>query len=142
MKEELVTYKTAVLAKEKGFKSIEVAAYYNTCNEKGNPGITLITDDGIDDWNALEEGKYGYFTSKEEKLYSAPTQSLLQKWLREKHDLHIQIAHSWKIQKQFWSNGVTNLKTLQFLQGHYLLYKTYEEALEAGLQQTLKIIKS
>ena len=75
-------------------------------------------------------------------------QSLLQKWLREVHNIEI------SVRAIKWEN--TELKTglvldsyeyeMYPLKQHYYIYhkipgfKTYEEALEIGLQEALKLI--
>jgi len=66
------------------------------------------------------------------------TQSLLQKWLREKHNLHI---HLYFIDHVLGYNCViTNIKTnIELFETKP--FKIYEEALEEGLQKTCKEIK-
>ena len=66
MKEQLISFSTAKLAKEKGFDNYDVANYYRE-------GINYALNNS------------GTSTIKEVGNYPAPTQSLLQKWLREKH---------------------------------------------------------
>ena len=72
MKDQLVTFETAKLAKEKGC-NIHSVLYFST---KGIPSSTEIyhTDEWIDKNGTLD--------------YYRHTQSLLQKWLREKHKIH------------------------------------------------------
>jgi hypothetical protein len=76
--------------------------------------------------------------NKEEYLY-APTQSLLQKWLRDEHKLHITIFSS---SQESWMYRVT--KQYQRLEyGSYEEdFETYEKVLEAGLFEALKLIKN
>ena len=78
-------------------------------------------------------------TNKEKlnaKLYrcSAPTQSLLAKWLREEHNIHLIAYKNINIDGYDWcyitTDGITNINS----------YKTYEEAYEIGLQEALKLI--
>ena len=63
------------------------------------------------------------------------SQSLLAKWLREKHNIHLIAYKNINIDGYDWcyitTDGITNINS----------YKTYEEALEAGLQEALKLIK-
>ena len=60
--------------------------------------------------------------------------SLLAKWLREEHNIHLIAYKNINIDGYDWcyitTDGITNINS----------YKTYEEALEAGLQATLKLI--
>lgn len=72
MEEELITYPTAVLAKEKGFNQLKQGVYYTKDKEHCLVGWGFKDDFAI---------------------YSAPTQSLLQKWLREVHNIHITIYY-------------------------------------------------
>ena len=63
--------------------------------------------------------------------YSAPTQSLLQKWFREEHGIDVYCMpvgdDSYK-----WYNNIASHNPV--------LTGTYEEALEVGLQEALKLI--
>lgn len=72
------------------------------------------------------------------KTFSAPTQSLLQKWLREEHSLHIMISC-------LLGGGGYMFDVLETMYGDKRTvcvkeFKTYEEALENGLQEALKLI--
>ena len=104
MKEQLISFKTAKLAKEKG------------CELKG----VIYEDGGV----------------------SLCTQSLLQKWLREEHNLHIEVC-SGKGHYYVKHGGIEDmlLQELEILNGKKIKFKTYEEALEKGLQEALKLIK-
>ena len=81
MKDEIVSFETAKLAKEKGFRPIEdwnptyVPGYlYDEENEIAS-SLTSIQEE---DWNI-------------EDRYLAPTQTVLQRWLRETHGVAIEI---------------------------------------------------
>jgi hypothetical protein len=70
-----------------------------------------------------------------------PTQSLLQKWLRDKHNIHMRqiIFYDSKIKK------VTFVCDVMHMDGDNHIYKSpredsYEEALEIGLFNGLKLI--
>ena len=72
MEEQLISFETAKLAKEKDY---------------GGKGLTTSYGyyrDGI--LCSIPTNNKSDFCGEDE--YSAPTQSLLQKWLREKHNLH------------------------------------------------------
>ena len=65
----------------------------------------------------------------------APTQSSLQKWLRENHKIICCVMPYNNIhQEKKWECFVENVV--------YSGYNTYEEALEIGLQEALDILKS
>lgn len=69
-----------------------------------------------------------------------PLQSRLQSWLRETHEIHVEI-----ISKKYKTKVATCIpRTFKYIiNGTYSLtvYNTYEEALEEGLLQGLKLIK-
>lgn len=129
MEEQLIEFETAKLAAEKGLKrrgelikegqTLKInldGIKCNTCfNLQGNPTTP----------------KYVH----NDQQYVRPTQSLLQKWLREKHDIEIYVRSSVDLyNKKYWTtflpNGCLENKN-----------NTYEEALEFGLQKGLKLIQ-
>jgi len=119
MKEQLITFETAKLAKEKQFEESVSNAY----TKEGN-----------------------LWKGNDKRVYLAPTQSLLQKWLREVHNIHV------NPQPYHESADHTNDITGYYMgdiehgaRGKVLWigddnYSTYEEALEAGLLKALKEI--
>jgi len=86
-----------------------------------------------------EDGKLGSCVLSD-GLYDiqAPTQSLLQKWLREKHNIIIFLGPTTTVGKY-----AVEVDTIE---EHYhsetLIYDTYELALEKGLKEGLKLIKN
>jgi len=71
-----------------------------------------------------------------------PTQSLLQKWLREKHNIDIYVKRdrsSWR--NTYWDYFIEHL-TLPSIQSSVggTTPNTYEEALEVALFEALKLI--
>ena len=126
MEDTLIKFETAKLAKEKGFfqetNRLEIP-YYNYKGEfKGD----------VSDWR-IRKYIRGENTSDIE-FVSAPTQSLLAKWLREQHNIHLIAYKNINIDGYDWcyitTDGITNINS----------YKTYEEAYEIGLQEALKLI--
>lgn len=142
MTEQLISFKTAKLAKEKGFY-IPTLAY---CFENGNVGLDYIGEGQFR--NVLESdnhNKNGYYINR----YSLPTQSLLQKWFREEHEIYIEVM--WFGDKDTgveWDYQISKiLDSNPDLSHNYLNewsdnrnFQTYEEALEEGLFQALKLI--
>ena len=125
MEDTRITFETAKLAKEKGFPQepnrLKIP-YYNYKGEfKGD----------VKDW--LRKYLRKEDTSNVESV-SAPTQSLLAKWLREEHNIHLIAYKNINIDGYDWcyitTDGITNINS----------YKTYEEAYEIGLQEALKLI--
>jgi hypothetical protein len=80
------------------------------------------------------------------------TQTTLQRWLREEHNIYVDTYHdltvdgkniqyytSWGFLQQKDNNGNQNVNGWY---DEYNDWKTYEEALEFGLQEALKLIKT
>ena len=132
MKEQLISFETAKLAKEKGFfqetNRLEIP-YYNYKGEfKGD----------VSDWR-IRKYIRGENTSDIE-FVSAPTQSLLAKWLREQHNIYVtsQIGNLDFINTYHYEiRYIDKNKFMCKVNGNF---KTYEEALEIGLQKALKLI--
>ena len=122
MKEELITFETANLAKEKGF-DVEVRDYYK--NSSPN--------------NLMKHKIYMNFNKYINLCVSAPTQTLLQKFLWEKYSIWVQSTPI------FSSNeciGVTvTISSWKFpvIQVNYQGFDVYE-GLEKGLQEALKLV--
>lgn len=121
MEEKLVSRGTAKLLKEKGF-DIKCLWWYDLSTNK----------------LSCFENSYRYQQRQLEKEINTPTQSLAQKWLREKHQLHITIFSS---SQESWMYRITkpHQKLEEGLYGED--FYTYEECLEKGLIEALKLIK-
>lgn len=81
-------------------------------------------------------------TSKDlpKSFYSCPMQSIAQKWLRETKYLHIEISYMYE---NYWIYDILTIPNhdLVGLSDRPIIhYKSYEEALEAGLVECLKLI--
>ena len=69
-----------------------------------------------------------------------PTQSIAQKWLRETKNIHIEISYMYE---NYWLYDILTIPTHDLIglsDRPIIRYNTYEEALEAGLQEALKLI--
>ena len=127
MKEELVSFETAKLLKEKGFDEV-------WCNHIYCIGYNTIPEDNElleCDWRNNVKGQF--------HLALAPTQSLAQKWLREKHNIHVEIyrnASGWG-----WILTTTNTGSTLLEINNDIFFDTYEEALEEGLKEGLNLIE-
>lgn len=138
MEEQLVSLEVAKLLKDKGFNIPCESCYVLTTNslwellgERRGTWCEICTQI---DWN---NGKNG-------NTISAPTQSIVAKWLREKHNFHIIIynnasGYGYEITKA--DNGTHISNDMNDGPNSRGLWDTYEEALEAGLLGTLKLIK-
>ena len=157
MKEQLILFETAKLAKEKGF-DLETSKFYlsdktlitafedSGCNEAE---YYFDADSFLENWNrkgwlvtkecnmgfGVTEGKNGYMQG-----FSAPTQSLLQKWLREKHKIHLVITPT--IEGYFTCKLLDIRLTPAREDVCSIDFDTYEQALEAGIQKALMSINA
>lgn len=139
MEDTLISFETAKLAKEKGFY-LEYPEYYYDKDE----------DTSIYDICRVEYSPCGpnyplselYKTSKED-WYICSTQSLLQCWLREKHNIIIEILmfeNTPNYKYRIWVNpqkgkNCSNVRSEK-------VYECYEQALEEALLQGLNLIKN
>ena len=127
MTEELVTLETAKQLRKKGFNEY--------CKNV------------IDINNIPRETLYRINDDLPKQCFSQPTQSIAQKWLREIRGVYVYvepvIGKRWKLsfcdfnvptEESDWMENEIN-------KGNgYKVYDTYEEALEAGIQEALKLI--
>jgi len=151
MKEQLITFETAKLAKEKGFDWATDKHYENSLTESiheedGKSGpfgwekgeINLQSDYFINNWKECDLSSSSWY------LCSAPTQSLLQKFIRENRGVHIEIHKN--ASGYYWSmcraDGGTDLGWSDY-SGPNMggVWDSFEDALEKGLQESLKLIK-
>jgi|AntRauTorckE6833_2_1112554.scaffolds.fasta_scaffold00137_24 hypothetical protein len=149
IKEQIVTFGTAKLAKKKGF----------------------IEPDRDNHRAYSEDGELGsIFDSNKPHNITAPTQALLQKWLRDEHGIDINaIAYgienrekslategTRKIRGAIWPGKYIYDKKYIWIIGEFdiddilngdlkvkkdIIFDTHEEAFEEGLQKALKTIK-
>ena len=116
--EEICTYEVCKLAKAKGF-NVPTFGYYRIDTED------WYRTDVYDDWNDSTI------------RYSAPTQSLLQRWLREEKNIHIEIYPVFpspdKVKYGRWvvADAITKSIPIEY-------FDTYEQALEDALAYGLR----
>ncbi len=132
MKDEFITFETAMLAKEKGFNEY-CSRYYNINGvESSFTGYDIMKKYHKND--VLHNVDTDTEEQEHPKVFcTRPTQSLLQKWLREVHNKHIIIAYSKATNKY---DVLYSSDNGSFNSSH----NTYEEALEVGLVESLKRI--
>lgn len=136
MKDNLVSFETAKMLKEKGFdwncdyvEQLSTGEIFYTYRRMGVPRYL-----------GRKEEFSGHFV--ENTFLKRPTQSLAQRWLREKFNIHIKLhssntnRFSYEIYEMIPPKGGTVDANINSKKD----YKTYEEALEAGLQKSLKLI--
>lgn len=145
MEDKRVSYATALLAKEKGFN---VFCEWQV-DEEG------VEEFRYSDW-VPNNAEYTYTSDKDpeviayeergKKLVNQPTQSLLQKWLREEHNMHLSIIFDiytfdvkiMRIQGDGWRQKQL-ISSLSEVTPY--LFTEYEQTLEVGLQEGLKLLK-
>lgn len=136
MEEQLISFKTAKLAKNKGYKQFA----RNGINLKGETIEAKST-------------KLNFYNPKYTEYIACPTQALLQRWLREEHDFHIEISINTGVENG-WAFSGTNLKKekhsmmVEFQNEWERLcfdgeveWESYEQVLETALYQALKVMK-
>ncbi len=119
MQDELVTYETAKLAKQKGFNELVKQAF----TEKGKERYTL------------HRNSWG---SNKVLGYSRPTQSLLQRWLREIHNIHVYVHNS--IVSNFPKQCTYSILGNGINISYDKVNNDYEKILELGLQSALNLL--
>ncbi len=117
MKETLVSAKTAERLKDIGF-DWETRNYTNPQGEFENSNAL--------DWNFIDT-PYPHI--------SIPTQSLAQKYLREVHNTHVEVYYA--SAKDYYCVDI-RIRNVQY--GTMSEFETFEEALEEGIIQSIKII--
>jgi len=122
MEDYIALTQTAVLAKEKGFDE-----YYRKSVEPKTGDVWINGAIGknseLDRYNRI----------------CFPSQSVLQSWLRETHNIHIEITTD---NFSDWSVAL-NVKDDTENTGYWTYdHNSYEEALENGLQRALDLIQS
>jgi len=152
----IITFETARLTKEKGFKSPTLHYYFEDEVLVENALKDIVGMDYgaeyevefsklLENWNdnyvTKKDGSRCFGCSKSNvyfETYSAPTQSQLQKWLREVHniELYVQIEAIGQLYQYVlkWYNNV-NLEQYGFASA------SYEASFEAGLLAALNLIK-
>jgi len=126
MKDRLVTFETAWVAYHKGYSNTQDRGCWIITKKTPEPKLY----ENKDDVPYLPVGC---------SYIDRPTQSMLQKWLRDKHDIHLCI--------EVWESDGANKYEVTIMSNLFPedvedeeLFDTYEEALEKGLKEALKLI--
>ena len=124
IEEQYVSFDTAKMLKEAG---VDVP-----CTSQYTEGMGV--------WNV----EYPYDFNKDDFGYSRPTQALAARWLREKHRIALDVAFiPPSVDGDVWQYFVGEMDDMIW-EGEYetgTKYATYEQAMEAGLQEAIKLIK-
>jgi hypothetical protein len=139
LKETIISFETAVLAEKCEFPQIRLFDIRHHYNEYGHlNGTVLHAKEYIRDKNL--RGRNCFM-----KSYVAPSQAMLQKWIRNKFKIFVTVVINPDLYKSKinYSADVLSLELekegLRLLDG-FTIYQNYEEAFEEGLQETLKLI--
>jgi len=143
MQETLITFETAKLAKEKGFDIGVNQSYiiykesYNYDDDPNHRESYKVNDIEINSHYHVNNHKGIDLSNELYEAYSVPTQSLLQKWLREVHNIHL------AVEPETFNPETDYISEIIILPRKFLKYrgKTYEEALEIALKCGLKLVE-
>lgn len=142
MQEQLITFDTAKIAKEKGFD-------LEFCNVGWHGDFGDLKGDSYPFLGTYSFYKSIYCNNKDEHQIQRPTQSLLQKWLREIHNIKVSVMcqPSYKDNNNktsHWEIMLSSINPYKHLrvEREDEHFNIYEECLEAGLQEGLKLISN
>ena len=125
IEEQFVSFDTARMLKEAGFDV--------PCTSQYTEGKCI--------WNV----GYPYNFNQDEFGYSRPTQALAARWLREVHRIVVDVAyippHVGRDVWQYFVGGMDDMVWAGDYESSDRKYETYEEAMEVGLQEAIKLIK-
>ena len=128
--DEICTYEVAKLAKDKGFPQ----------DPKENDNCQIYCWDNLRKIHSLcisEMWYTGEFNC--EDMYAAPTQSLLQRWLREEKGYYVYPFFDNESRRWTWvCRELTGDKWIQLLDFEERYFDTYELALEDALKYALE----
>ena len=127
--EDVISFEVAKLCEEKGI-FIHSLSFYDLENKDlhNNRVGKLLSYD----CSSLNPAYY-----KRIEIIAAPTQSVLQRWLREKYDIHIIVVSS---NIEGYNYGVVKEKGFLGISPNIFPFETYEEALEQSLLEALQMI--
>lgn len=149
IKDERITLETAKLLKEKNF---DIWAYGSITEyiksqrdpeypEGGGPFGWEKGEREIDPTNYFRNNHGGCdYSNKKYRMYAAPTQALLARWLREVHDIQV-YAYSHTV-----NGAATYIDYVVYVNERAINdsrdeeFQTYEKAMEVGLQVALEKI--
>ena len=127
IEEQYVSFETAKLAKE---KKVFIEGCCEVYSQEG--GVARTPNGGKWNWEEYDKSEFCL----------RPTQSLLARWIREKHNIHIDSypnasGYLYYINK---TNGTLVYDSDFDGPNDGGAWNSYEEAMESGLQEALKII--
>jgi hypothetical protein len=131
MKDQIVSFKTAKLAKEKGFNWKCKWLYYIDGDDYEG---CYYEGDGTGRFkNDFEDDSSGLFSIVNLFSCTAPTQTSLQRWLREIHKILVCVIPVGNSNDWMYYSIIEDEKIIEVTDNTV----TYEDALEKGLQKAL-----
>ena len=134
IEEQFVSFETAKLLKEAGFdvpcRGVYVTDRIGYYEFRENDNKKTADDLW---WNTRDGFQYEYL---------APTLALAARWLREVHHYAVCVWFTIDYNKWFYAYGDT--ESMAFDEEYSIsdfIYDSYEQALEAGLREAIKLIK-
>lgn len=121
MEEQLVSLEVAKLLKEKGFDEDCLSSYSIMTGEEFSHNTTRNSK---------------YIVWSKDDYCTTCTQSLVQKWIRETHEVIVLVDFDVTEAECFWSNIYVSGRLAKQTNS----YAKYEDALEEGLLAALKLI--
>jgi len=132
--DKLVSLETAINAEAAGFDIHQVECFTIT---EGVPKEKALI---FDEW-------YGLISDGQKFLCFRPTITYLQKWLRDKHNIHVYIGYRMNIKKWDWDAYDMNMGAKEYVKTRTMqkfkdkeLYDTYDEALEKGVDEAIQLL--
>ena len=131
IKEDYASYEVAKLLKEKGFNE-QCSSTYDIAVSGGKPifykyDVLQFFPDGMKN----SDDKYGM-------VISAPTHQMTMAWLREVHNINIDIVPIWNRNRWEYQIFIVTPATSQRPYVANTLYLDYEEAVEEALKYSLE----
>ena len=147
MEDQLISFETAKLAKEKGFKASTYTAYIDGKfheNEDEPNGYDGWDPAKEEDWNGnavyTKDGSFCFGCQGNPNYFEAcavTTQSLLKTWLRKEHSIDVNVKRDY----DGWCYSITEFSQgNKFIKGGSSEMPDYDIELEEGLFEALKLI--
>ena len=144
--EQTISLETAKLAKEKGF-AIGVNHFYTEylkTRKSDNPSFRMKKGEvELETGYFINGHELSDFSNENYINYAAPSQSLLQQWLRKNYRLYVQVT---LMENETCISESFNVIVISLKEQKYVFENTqkcitnYEEGLEVGLYEALKLL--
>ena len=142
--EDYVPFEIAKLLKEKGFKEwcrccYGVAVLHNGEDISFDEECDLKDEGRENEIEYVEGGTFYYYNCKNDEedtnVWAAPTLQMAMKWLRETHNIIIELHHQYRSE---WYAIVSSENPLGIGVHTTSAFNSYEQAVEAAIKYCLK----